>query len=226
MTEHLAEVLAQMALELHEHETVDGALHEVLEHALRTVACRHAGVIVVRGGSSVQTVVATDAVVEKIDRAQVDAGEGPDLDVLADRSSVVVEDTLTEARWPRWAQVAADVGVRSMLGVRLHTSTAVIGSLNLYDEQPGRFAAADRDAALLLARHAAVAVSSVTGRAHLWRAIDSRQVIGQAQGILMERFDLDGEQAFAVLRRYSQVHNTKLHEVAARLVATRELPGG
>jgi GAF domain-containing protein len=116
--------------------------------------------------------------------------------------------------------------VRSLLGVRLRTTAGVIGSLTLYDAQPGRFTAADRDEAVLLAGHAAVAMSSVAGRANLWRAIDSRQAIGQAQGILMERFALDGEQAFAVLRRYSQLHNSKLSEVAARLVATRRLPDG
>lgn len=85
------------------------------------------------------------------------------------------------------------------------------------------FAEEDRDVAHIFARHAAVALSRARDTANLWKAIDARQRIGQAQGILMERFSIDADHAFAVLRRYSQNHNVKLHQVAERLVETREL---
>ena len=111
-----------------------------------------------------------------------------------------------------------------MLGTRLHTSESTIGSLNLYDVRPGAFTGEDRDVAHILARHAAVALAATREQANLWKAIDARQLIGQAQGILMERFALDADQAFGVLRRYSQDHNIKLHKVAAQLVETRRLP--
>jgi AmiR/NasT family two-component response regulator len=76
----------------------------------------------------------------------------------------------------------------------------------------------------VLARHAAIALGQIEESDNLWRAIDARKLIGQAQGILMERFDIDEEQSFAVLRRYSQVNNIKLREVARTVVETRRLP--
>lgn len=75
----------------------------------------------------------------------------------------------------------------------------------------------------VIADHAAVAVANAKTESTLWQAIQARKLIGQAQGILMERFDLTDEQAFAVLRRYSQDSNTKLRDVAQRLIATRNL---
>jgi GAF domain-containing protein len=120
--------------------------------------------------------------------------------------------------------VVAETGVRSMAGARLHTSTETIGSLNVYDERPGRFERDDLAVVHVLARHAAVALAATRDTSQLWQAIDARQLIGQATGILMERFSLDADRAFEVLRRYSQDRNVKLRDVAARLVETRRLP--
>ena len=107
----------------------------------------------------------------------------------------------------------------------MYTSATTIGSLNLYDEEPNHFSVEDQQVAHILARHAAVALDSAKDTANLWRAIDARKTIGQAQGILMERFSIDADRAFAVLRRYSQDNNIKLHAVAERLIATRKLSG-
>jgi ANTAR domain len=76
----------------------------------------------------------------------------------------------------------------------------------------------------ILAQHATVALAKSREHANLWQAIDARKLIGQAQGMLMERFDLDADRAFAVLRRYSQDNNVKLHDVAQRFIDTRRLP--
>jgi AmiR/NasT family two-component response regulator len=96
--------------------------------------------------------------------------------------------------------------------------------LNLYAHSPRWF---DPDAlavAEVLGRHASIALSSAREEQSLWQAIDARKLIGQAQGILMERFALDDKSAFEVLRRYSQSTNTKLNEVARILVSSRTLP--
>ncbi len=111
-----------------------------------------------------------------------------------------------------------------MMGARLYNSQRTIGSLNLYDSRPHHFSEADMQVAHVLARHAAIAMSRVQESEHLWRAIDSRKLIGQAQGILMQRYDLDGDRAFEVLRRYSQTHNVKLRDVAQLVVDHRQLP--
>lgn len=220
----LAAELAQLALDLHD-ETYDVTVERTLDFTRQALDCAYAGIIVLRDGSGLETVAATHPGVAGLDRIQLEHREGPDLEVMADRSAVLIHDTRLDERWPRWAAAVAETGIRSMLGVRLCTQSKVVGSLNAYDPRPHHFGEADVDVAAMLARHAAVAMESARGAEHLWKAIDARNLIGQAQGILMERFDLDGEQAFAVLRRYSQDNNTRLHDVAARLIETRVLPG-
>jgi AmiR/NasT family two-component response regulator len=116
------------------------------------------------------------------------------------------------------------MGYRSVIAVRLFTSDRTMGTLNLYDSRSDHFSTADLQVAHLLARHAAIAVSRVQAEDTLWRAVDSRKLIGQAQGILMERYGLDADHAFEVLRRYSQNGNVKLRNVAQMVVDSRELP--
>jgi GAF domain-containing protein len=221
-----AESFARLALELHDVESLDETVDRVLEFAVKTFGCGYAGVILVHAGSRVETVAATHPVVAGLDAIQLEAGEGPDLELIADRHEVLVADVRSEARWPRWCEAVADAGIRSMMGSRLYTSQRVIGSLNLYDPAPSAFDEADADVAHMLARHAAVAMQHAVGEEHLRRAVDARNLVGQAQGILMERFDLDASRAFEVLRRYSQHHNRKLHLVAEDLVESRVLPEG
>ena len=219
-----AEDFAEMALRLHDEPSVQETVERVLEYALKAVNCDYAGVIFVTRKSQVETIAATHPVVSEIDKLQVELGEGPDIDVIADATSTIVPDTLTDARWPRWGEVAADRGIRSLLTVRLYTSKDTIGTLNLYDADPDHFDADDQAVAHVLARHAAIALANARNTEHLWQAIDARKLIGQAQGILMERYDLSADQAFAVLMRYSQDKNIKLRKVAERLIETRDLP--
>jgi len=140
--------------------------------------------------------------------------------VIHDVTSVVGS---ADDRWPAWPPQANQLGIKSILSVRLRTPTATVGALNLYSRELDRFTAKDLAIAQVIADHAAVAVANARTESTLWQAIEARKLIGQAQGILMERFDLTDEQAFAVLRRYSQDTNTKLRDVAQRLIATRNL---
>jgi GAF domain-containing protein len=155
----------------------------------------------------------------------MECGEGPDIDVLVDRYSVLVSDTRTDTRWPTWAARVASYGIHSLISVRLYTSASTIGTLNLYDPEPDKFDVDDQAVAHLLARHAAVALAAARTTENLWQAVDARKLVGQAQGILMERYQLSADQSFAVLMRYSQDNNLKLRTVAENLVNNRELPG-
>ena len=222
--ENVAEDFAQMAMTLHGEETLEQTVERVLEFALKAVGCSYAGIIFVHRETRVETFAATDPLVAHLDKVQFEVGEGPDIEIIEDHRGVIVDDTETDRRWPAWSKQVADAGVRSMLGTRLYTSDSTIGSLNLYDVRPGVFTSEDRDIAHIMARHAAVAMASTREQDNLWKAIDARQLIGQAQGILMERFAIDAEQAFTVLRRYSQDRNLKLNVVAQRLIETRRLP--
>jgi GAF domain-containing protein len=216
--------LARMALTVHQQETVPQTVERVLDFALAAVDCVHAAVVFLRPKHRLETVASTDPDVAALIAKQVEVHEGPVLTMVKDRHSVVVHDTHEEDRWPDWSLAAATIGYRSMIGVPLDTDERPIGSLNLYDCRPHHFSTADVQVAHILARHAAIALSRVQQSEHLWRVVDSRKLIGQAQGILMERYALDQERAFEVLRRYSQDTNVKLREVAQMVVDTRRLP--
>jgi GAF domain-containing protein len=221
--DRFAEEFAELALALHD-ETVEETVEKVLEFTLKAIGCDYAGVIFVHGKHNIETAAATDPIVAKLDAMQMEVGEGPDVSVIADRLGVIVSDTRSESRWPSWAARVYDAGIRSLISVRMYTDEETIGTLNAYSQHPDAFDVDDQAVAHVLARHAAVALGNARKIENLWLAVDARKRIGQAQGILMERFDLTADQAFAVLLRYSQDNNMKLRVVADRLVETRELP--
>ena len=112
-----------------------------------------------------------------------------------------------------------------MLCFRLFTAADTLGALNLYSRRAGAFTEDDAIDGLALAAHVAVALVSATEIEGLNAAAVNRTVIGQAQGILMERYDIDSERAFSLLRRVSQDSNQRLRWIAAELVRTRKVPG-
>lgn len=212
---------AAMAVRLHDEDTLAGTIERVLEFAVRELDCSFATVVFARAKQRVETVAATDPAVEQLSAAQVSAGSGPDLTVIASKAGVVVHDTSVDDRWPGWASAASAAGVRSMLATPLQTAEQTFGSLGFHDLRAGHFTEDDLEVAQVLAQHAAVALDTARGHDNLWRAIGSRHLIGMAQGILMERFAIDADEAFAVLRRYSQDGNVKLHVVAEQVIAGR-----
>lgn len=221
---HLAAEFAELAAELHDQPSVGHTIDKLLAFALNATGADHSGVILVRGKTAVETAAASDPLVAKLDALQLELHEGPNLAVLTGQPIVVVNDIRHDDRWPAWAEHVADAGIGSLLGVRLHTTGSTVGTLNLYSREADAFDADDRAVAQILARHAAVALSTALNAHHLWQAVDARKRIGQAQGILMERFDLNADQAFSVLMRYSQDNNVKLRAVAETLIETRQLP--
>lgn len=220
----LAAEFSELAAALHDQPSVDHTIEKVLSFAVNATGADHAGVVLVHTRKDLETAAATDPVVAKLDTLQMELDQGPDLTVTTGEVLVVVNDTRYDLRWPEWAEQVAEAGIRSMLGVRLHTPGSAIGNLHLYSREPGAFDADDQAVAQILARHAAVALAAALHTENLWRAVDARKRIGQAQGILMERYDLNADQAFAVLLRYSQNNNIKLRAVAEILIDTRALP--
>ena len=155
---------------------------------------------------------------------QEEVGEGPCLETAFDQHTVLVPDLATDERWPRFSRRAAELGVRSMLSFQLYVEGDNLGALNLFSRSADAFD--DRSVLVgeLFAAHAAVAYSAAQRESVLERALASRELVGQAQGILMERGRLTADQAFAALQRTSQERNVKLAEVARRLVETGDLP--
>jgi GAF domain-containing protein len=207
-------------------------LAKVLLTAVATLdGCDFAGIFILEG-EEVTTPVQTDIVVSQVDALQRQLGEGPCLDSLDKRIIIYALDLMDDPRWVIFGPRAAAVGVRSLLALPL-VANGTIGVLNLYGRYPHAFGAVDRAKALILATLAGLAygVSHIHDEEArvldtLSEALGSREVIGQAQGILMERERITGDQAFDILRRASQHLNIKLREVAQSLVDTGERPAG
>lgn len=218
-----AGTFAQFALELHDAPGVDETLEAVVQFALDAAGCTHAGVALVTRGGRADVGAITDPVVETLYRIQIEADEGPMLAALSG-DTISIPDVATDDRWPLWQTAAVNAGIGSVLHVPMTVSDQTTGVLSLYDAEPNALTVADEAVAHILARHASVAVATARHEVSMAQAVDARKLVGQAMGILMERFDMNADQAFAVLRRYSQDTNTKLRNVAQQLIETRELP--
>jgi GAF domain-containing protein len=214
---------AEMARSLQDEPDLADTLDTLIDYARECLSCDHVGVHLVRH-REIETAVATDAVIRQADRLQTELGEGPCLQAIWDDDMFVVADTASDSRWPTFGPRAAELGLRSILSVRLHSGEQTHGAINFYCSWVRNFDRDDVAMAHIFAQHASVALANAKREEGLRVAIDSRHLIGQAQGILMERFDLTAEKAFAVLRRYSQDNNVKLRDVAEELLRTRRLP--
>jgi putative methionine-R-sulfoxide reductase with GAF domain len=211
--------------------SVTDTLQRLVELATATVeGCDYAGVFL-RERGSLTTAVRTDPFVADIDELQHRIGEGPCLDAIAESTAVYAEELIDDPRWPRFGPVAATSGVRSVLALHLSVDDEAAGALNMYARYPRAFGVIDRGRGLILATLAGVALNSARRHADDQRRLDNlaaalatRELIGQAQGILMERERLSADQAFDILRRASQHLNRKLREVAQDLVETGERP--
>jgi len=205
-----------------ELETVEKGLAVAVE---LIDGCHHAGVSMVRAGQRIETPAATSDVAMRGDQLQYELHEGPCLDAVKTQETILCPDLLHEQRWATWApKVAHELNVRSMMCLQLFTTARSFGALNLYSESLDAFDQQDQALGLALAAHIAVALASSREIDTREIAIISRTVIGQAEGILMERYDLTPDKAFSVLRRVSQETQTKLVIVATDLVRTRRLP--
>lgn len=221
--EKIAVEFAEMAMDLREQPDVEETLASIASYAQETLDADHVGIHIVRA-KEIETAAATDPVIEMADKMQTELGEGPCLQAVWSHDTFLVHDTAADERWPRFGPLAAELGLHSMLCVRLFTSEQTLGALNLYSTAVRDFTEDDVAMAHVFGQHASVAFASARREQGLKQAIDARHLIGQAQGILMERFGLTADQAFAVLRRYSQENNVKLRTVAAEIIDTRQLP--
>ncbi len=224
-TQGFLDQLAEMARSLEHEQGTQGTLDLAVSAATHIIdACDLAGVSIARR-DEVRTRAATDDAVLAMHELQYQLGEGPDVQTLRDHETVYCPDLSTDQRWPRWGpRVVQELGVRSVVSYRLFTTSDTLGAPNLFSRTPHAFDTEDIDNGLALAAHVAVAVAEEQNDQRLHVALASRTVIGQAQGILMERFDLSADEAFQVLIRFSTHQNIKLHRVATQLVATRKIP--
>lgn len=204
----------------------DGALDELTAKLLGHMPCaQHAGVTLTTTDGDVQTLSSTDAYPAVLDDIQRRHREGPCLTAAWEHHVIRLDDICHEERWPVYCrEVAALTPIRSILAFELFTGEGSTGALNFYAGSPNAFDDDAVELGLVLATHAALAWHMVRRDEQFRSALASRDVIGQAKGMLMERFDLDAVQAFELLKRLSQHSNTPLFGVARRLVG-RQGPG-
>ncbi|HET8614213.1 MAG TPA: GAF and ANTAR domain-containing protein [Actinomycetales bacterium] len=217
-----ATIAQQLMASTSESPTVRRVVDLVVETVER---CHYAGVSLRHGNGRVDSPACTDDRVAKADALQYELQEGPCLDAIRADELYVVRDLTSEWRWPSWAPAAAALGFASIVSVRLSTAHGVVGALNLYSRETDAF---DEDAvnvACVFAMHAANALWATQEVEGLRTAMRTRHLIGMAQGVLMERHGLSEDAAFEVLRRYSQIHNVKLREVASQVLERRNEPG-
>ena len=233
-TTRLALAFATIAEHLYAADSYDGVLLRIAQTAVSTVAgCQMASVTLAEQGAY-QTAATTDSVASAVDQAQYDAQEGPCLDAVD--AAFVYAQAFPDTRWPTLASRPAELGAQSAASYRLAAaslssvaSAGTGGSLNAYGIEPDAFSDEAQEIGLILAAHASTAAGAVRERGalqdlaeNLNMALLSRDVIGQAKGILMERLKVSPEDAFDMLRRSSNRLNQKLHAVALRVAETGE----
>jgi len=216
----VAESFAALARELLGVHGVAAALDTIVHQAVLTVdGCEHAAISLVHG-RTIDTPASSDEVGRLVDAIQYEVGEGPCLEALRQHQTFSTDDLLTEARWPRFSRRAAEeTGVRSMVAFRLFADQETMGALNLYAKAPGAFTEDAVNMGVVFAAHASVALNAAQTEEELRAAIDTRDVIGQAKGILMARQHVTADEAFSILRKASQRLNLKLRDVAGTVAA-------
>ncbi len=218
--------LADAAREMQE----DGSPQEAMDRAVAVATkiipgCDAAGVCVVYRGDRIDTHATSTDELRQVDALQHELDEGPCLEALRKDHTVVSNDLASDDRWPTWGpEVVERLGMRSSVSYRLYVNDKDLGALNLYGRSASAFTAEDVQDGLALAAHVGVALAAAQQVEQLERALSGRTVIGQASGILMERFDLDPDRAFSVLSRMSQQKNVKIRALAEQIVETRRIP--
>jgi GAF domain-containing protein len=230
----LAQQFATLTYSLLDATTAAEVLQQIVDAAVRVVPGADLVSVTLRSrDGKFHTPVETDPVAIELDQLQYDLLEGPCLDVADPAGPAVASapDLAVAASWPRFGPAAAERGMGAVLSTTLLPDVQaprLSGALNIYSRRPHGLDQTDQAVALLLATHASLALAhteavdaSALQAEQLRRAIDSRDVIGQAKGILMERFDLTDDDAFRMLVSASQDSNIKLIEVARFLIAER-----
>jgi hypothetical protein len=218
--------LAAAAREMQDEDSSREAMERAVAIATEILpGCDAAGVCVVYRGDRIDTHATSNDALRQVDALQHELNEGPCLDALQQDDTVHSRDLSVDERWPKWGpEVAGRLGLFSIVSYRLFSTGDTLGALNLYGRNRSAFSTDDIHDGMALAAHVSVALAGAQEVEHLEKALGGRTVIGQATGILMERFDLSADRAFGALSRLSQHKNVKLRQLAEQIVQTRTLP--
>lgn len=216
----LQKMMAEVAASLSEPGDLGDTLQRIARTARDTVpGADFASITVRQRDGRLDTVVTTDPIVMQADCIQYELREGPCYDAVTDTETSYCPDLGADSRWPGYAPRAARLGLSSQLAIRLSARDGTYTGLNLYSSLADAFGDDPSGVVRLFASHASVALGFARELDTLKEAVGSRQIIGEAIGIVIERYGLMEERAFEFLIRLSQTSNVKLREVAAEIVA-------
>jgi GAF domain-containing protein len=215
--EQLVETMRQLAKSL-----TPGALDETLSNITAAAVellpqVEYASITLLHQDDRLETVAPTDELLLPVDAAQYELREGPCYMAAENSVHVISPDLATDQRFPRYADVALAAGIRAQAGLRLFDAPKANGALNLYSHTVGAFEDFESLHALF-AHQSATAIEYAREIQNLEEAVRTRTTIGQAVGIVMERYKLPEQRAFAFLTRLSQTSNTKLRRIAEEIV--------
>jgi GAF domain-containing protein len=216
----LGQAIAAAARTMHQPQSIEQTLQAIADAARASIpGFDQVGISTVHTSGKVKTRAATGDLVYELDRTQYELGEGPCVDTLREADVVVAPRIEQDRRWPRYVPAAVELGLRSQLAVKLYLDhQGTLGGLNLYSTTSDEVDPEAEATAELFAAHAAIALSHARERETLNEALHSRKVIGQALGILMARYEINEDRAFAFLVRASSNENIKLRDIAQTLV--------
>jgi len=220
----IADALAQAARAMNAPRTLQESLDVIVGTAQRSMpGIDHVGISLSHRNGSIETKAGTSQLVWELDDLQYSLRQGPCyFAIRAAEPVVVLEHAGDDQRWPTYAPEAARRGLRSQLGLRLYTEEETLGGLNMYSTSSDTLDPETVHVAELFATHAALALGKIRATDQLNTAMGSRKTIGQAIGLLMERYELGEAEAFSFLSRVSQTTNIKLREIAQDLVDQAE----
>lgn len=217
--------MAELATNFATHTELAPILEAVTAQAVRLIDEVDFADILLIDERGHRSLAATAPITVDLDTAQVILQEGPCMEAADSEALVHCADLAAELRWPRFAAAATANGIGSMLSFHLYshagkTRGAVSGSgaLNLFSLNTGPFSLADQALGAMLATHAATALIAANRQLQFESALSSRDVLGQAKGILMERFKVDAVRAFHLMTKLSQDTNTPVRIIAQRII--------
>ena len=179
-----------------------------------------AGVLLVKKGGEFESLAETDGLVAQLDRLQHEFAEGPCARAAVEDTVVRSDDLRRELRWPQYAPAAVELGVLGGLSFKLYTADRTAGALNVFSHRADVWDTDAETTGAVLAAHAATAILAERRGEQLQTALSTRDRIGQAKGIIMERHHVDDVRAFQMLRQISQESQTKLVDIAQRVIDT------
>jgi hypothetical protein len=218
----LAVRMAELSRAVAAPRTAEEIFSEVTKAAVELIPGVHtAGILLITKGGKFESHAGTTELPHELDELQHLLQEGPCMDAALHDVMLRTEDFRTETRWPAYSAAVAKLGVLSGMSFRLYTNERTAGALNLFGFQPTNWTVDQQTIGSVLAAHAASAIIANRQGEQLNSALNTRDRIGQAKGIIMERFGVDDIRAFDMLRRLSQESNTPLVKIAEGVINTR-----